>query len=129
MNLQMDIFRRYYALTDKFTDGLNPSVLPQWPTMYWWISSVGIPNSHRQVYRRYESVGMSHYHRRDKSVGIFQAKNFFWRAISVCKTIGKCFFFIFPTDIATNSGITDERKADGRIPSLRMSVNKLSTKS
>jgi hypothetical protein len=38
-------------------------------------------------------------------------------------------FFIFPTDIATDSGITDERKIDGRIPSMRMSVNKLLTKS
>jgi hypothetical protein len=49
-------------------------------------------------------------------------------AIFVCKTIGKC-FFIFLTDIATDSGVTDERKADGRIPSVRMSVNKLPTKS
>jgi hypothetical protein len=38
-------------------------------------------------------------------------------------------FFIFPTDIATDSGITDEMKADGRIPSVRTSVNKLPMKS
>jgi uncharacterized protein (DUF2344 family) len=63
-----------------------------------------------------------------KSVGIFQAGIFFWCAISVCKTIGK-FFFIFPTDIATKYGITDERKADGRFPSMMTSVNKLPTKS
>jgi hypothetical protein len=54
----------------------------------------------------------------------FKRETFFWRVISVCKTIDKC-FFIFPTDIATDSGITDERKANGRIPS----VNKLLTKS
>jgi hypothetical protein len=88
----------FQTLTDTFTDGMNPS------------------------------VRMSHYHRWDKSVGIFQAGNFFLPAISVCKTIGKC-FFIFPTDIATDSGVTDERKADGRILSVRMSINKLPTKS
>jgi uncharacterized protein (DUF2344 family) len=63
-----------------------------------------------------------------KYVGIFQAGNFFWHTISVCKTIGK-FFFIFPTDIATNYGITDERKVDERIPSVMMSVNKLPMRS
>jgi hypothetical protein len=41
------------------------------------------------------TVGKSHYHRRDKSIGIFQAGNFFfWHATSVCKTIGKCFFYV-----------------------------------
>jgi len=111
MNLQMDIFGRYYTLTDNFTDGRNPPVFysachnDRW--MYRQISSVGIPNIHRQFYRRFSSVGMSHYHRRAKSVGIFQAGNFFfWHAISVYKTIGK-FFFIFLTDIAMESGITD----------------------
>jgi hypothetical protein len=38
-------------------------------------------------------------------------------------------FFIFPTDIATDCGIIDERKADGRIPSVMTSVNKLPMKS
>jgi hypothetical protein len=68
------------------------------------------------------------YHWQAKSVGIFQAGNFFLRSIYVCKTISKC-FFIFPTDIATNSWITDERKADGRILSVMISVNKLPMKS
>ena len=64
-----------------------------------------------------------------KSVGIFQAGNFFfWRAIFVCKTIGKL-FFIFPIDIATEYGITNERKADRYIPSVMTSVNKLPMKS
>jgi hypothetical protein len=38
-------------------------------------------------------------------------------------------FFVLPTDIATNGGITDEQKADGRILSVKKSVNKLSTNS
>ena len=58
----------------------------------------------------------------------FKRETFFFHAISVCKTIGK-FFFIFLTDIAMDSGITDERKAVGRIPLVRTSVNKLPTKS
>jgi hypothetical protein len=36
-------------------------------------------------------------------------------------------FFVFPTDIATEWGITDERKGDKHIPSVRMSVNKSPT--
>ena len=58
----------------------------------------------------------------------FKQETFFLHAIFVCKTIGK-FFFMLPTDIATDSGITDERKADGRIPSVKTSVNKLPTNS
>jgi hypothetical protein len=33
-------------------------------------------------------------------------------------------FFVFPTDIATEWGITNEGKADGRNLSVKMSVNK-----
>jgi hypothetical protein len=36
-------------------------------------------------------------------------------------------FFVFPTDIATEGGITDEGKADGRNPSVMTSVKKSST--
>jgi hypothetical protein len=36
-------------------------------------------------------------------------------------------FFVFPTDIATEGGITDERKADGRNPSVTTSANKSPT--
>jgi hypothetical protein len=36
-------------------------------------------------------------------------------------------FFVLPTDIATEWGITDESKADGRNLSVRMSVNKSPT--
>jgi hypothetical protein len=94
-----DLRSVFQTFTDNFTDGLKPSVCHT------------------------ITDGL-------KSVGIFQAGNcfFFLRAISVCKTIGN-FFFIFPTDIATKYGITDERKADGRFPSVMTSVNKLPTKS
>jgi hypothetical protein len=51
---------------------------------------------------------------------------FFWRARSVCKTVGKC-FFVFPTDIPTEWGITDEGKAGGHIPSVMTSVKKSPT--
>jgi hypothetical protein len=36
-------------------------------------------------------------------------------------------FFVFLTDIATEGGITDERKADGRNPSVMTSVKKSPT--
>jgi hypothetical protein len=36
-------------------------------------------------------------------------------------------FFVFPTDILTEWGITDEGKADGCIPSVMMSVKKSPT--
>jgi hypothetical protein len=36
-------------------------------------------------------------------------------------------FFVFPTDIATERGITDEGKADGRNPSVMTSVKKSPT--
>ena len=133
MILQTDILGRYFTFTDNFTNGLNPSVFGSTShndrRMYRRISSVGISNTHRQLYRRYVSISMSQYHRQDKSVSIFQAGTFFLRAISVCKTISKCFFFVFPTDITMDDGITDERKADRLIPSVKTSVNKLPTNS
>jgi hypothetical protein len=36
-------------------------------------------------------------------------------------------FFVFPTDIATEGGITDKGKADGRNPSVMTSVKKSPT--
>jgi hypothetical protein len=129
MNLQTDIFGRYYSLTDNFTDGLNSSVFysacHNYRQIYRRIFSVGIPNTHRQIYQRYNSIGMSHYHRRDKSIGIFQAGNFFFCAQFPSVKPSANVFFIFLTDIATDYGITDKKKADGCIPS----VNKLPTKS
>jgi len=99
MILQTDILGRYFTFTDNFTNGLNPSVFGSTShndrRMYRRISSVGISNTHRQLYRRYVSISMSQYHRQDKSVSIFQAGTFFLRAISVCKTISKCFFLFF----------------------------------
>jgi hypothetical protein len=72
---------------------------------------------------------MSHYHRRDKSVGIFQAENFFFGAQFSSIKPSANIFFIFPIDIATDSGIIDERKADRLSPSVRTSINKLPMKS
>jgi hypothetical protein len=37
------------------------------------------------------------------------------------------FFFVFPTEIPTEWGITDEGKAGGRIPSVMTSVKKSPT--
>jgi hypothetical protein len=67
---------------------------------------------------------MSHYHRRDKSVGIFQAGNFFFCAQFPSVKSSANVFFILPTDIVTDGGI-----ANGHIPSVMMSVNKLPTNS
>jgi hypothetical protein len=36
-------------------------------------------------------------------------------------------FFVFPTNIPTEGGITDDGKADGLIPSMMMSVKKSPT--
>jgi len=131
MNLQTDIFGRYFELTDHFTDGHNPSVLysacqKDW-RIYRQISSVGIPIIYRQLYRRFLFIGMSHTITDGlKSVGIFQAGNFFFGA--QCSSVKLSQMFFFPTDIATKSGIIDEKKVDGRIPSGRTSVNILPTK-
>jgi hypothetical protein len=40
----------------------------------------------------------------------FQQELFFWCAFSVCETTGNIFF---PTDLATECGITDEKDVDG----------------
>jgi hypothetical protein len=133
----MEYIRRHLTVaatvTDNFNDGLNPSVFDSAchndRRMYRRISSIGISNTHRQLYRRYVSVGMSHYHGRDKSVCIFQAGNFFFCAQFLSVKPSANVFFILPIDIATDGGITDERKADGRIPSVRTSINKLPTNS
>jgi hypothetical protein len=62
-----------------------------------------------------------------KSVGIFQAGIFFFCAhfLSVKPSVNG--FFVFPTNIPTEWGITDEGKADGRIPSGMTSVKKSPT--
>ena len=64
-----------------------------------------------------------------KSVGIFQAGNFFFGAQIPSVKPSANGFFVFPTDIATEWEITDERKADGRNPSVKTLVNKSLTNS
>ena len=53
-----------------------------------------------------------------KSVSIFQAGNFFFGAQIPFVKPSANGFFVFPIDIAMECGITDERLADGRIPSV-----------
>ena len=78
-------------------------------------------------YRRILSVGnaVGNYRlnfRRIYSIGNVPAGNFFIGArVSVCKTIGGC-FFLFATDLATEIGFTDDWYTDGRVPSVRPSV-------
>jgi len=61
------------------------------------------------------------------SVGIFQVGNFFFGAQIPSEKPSANGFFVFPTDIATKWGIADERKADGRNPSVKRSINKSPT--
>ena len=86
----------FHTLTDNFTDRLNPSAFDSsfhnYRRLYRWIYSVGISNTH-QLYQQYLAVGKSRYHRRNKIRRyISSGKLFFWRANSVCITIGKWFF-------------------------------------
>jgi hypothetical protein len=60
--------------------------------------------------------------RRIYSVGNVPAGNFFFGArVSVCKTVGGC-FFLFATDLATEMRFTDDWYTDRRVPSVRPSV-------
>ena len=115
-------------ITKGFTDGLNPSAFDSschnYRRIYRQIYSVGISNTHRQIYRRYVAIDKSRYHRRNKIRRyISSGKLFFGAQIPSVKpsTNG---FFVFPTDIVTEWGITDEGKADGRNPSVKTSVKK-----
>jgi hypothetical protein len=75
------------------------------------------------------SVGKSRYHRRGENRQyISSGKLFFGAQIPSIKPSANG-FFVFPTDIATEFGITDEGKADGHNPSVKMSINKLPTNS
>jgi hypothetical protein len=64
-----------------------------------------------------------------KFVGIFQVRNFFFGVQIPFVKPSTNGFFVFLTDIATEYGITDERKVDGRILSVTTPVNKLPTNS
>jgi predicted choloylglycine hydrolase len=95
------------TITDEFTDG--------------YIQSVFQTLTDKFTNGMYLSVN----HDKNPSV-YFKRETFFWRANSVCKTIGK-FFFVFPTDIAMECGITDEGKANGHNLSVKTLVNKSPT--
>jgi hypothetical protein len=63
-----------------------------------------------------------------KSVGIFQAGIFFFFCAQIPSVkLSANGFFVLSTDIATECGITDERKADGRNPSVMTLVKKSPT--
>jgi hypothetical protein len=115
----------FHTLTDRFTDGMNLSVFDSschnYRRIYRRIYSVGISNTHRQIYWRYVAVGKSWYHRRNKIRRyISSGKLFFSTQIPSVKPSANG-FFVFPTDIAMEYGITDERKADGCNPSVNKS--------
>jgi hypothetical protein len=57
-----------------------------------------------------------------------QAGNFFFGAQMLSGKPSANSFFVFPTDIATEWGITNEGKADRLGPSVKKSVNKSSMK-
>jgi hypothetical protein len=90
--------------------------------IYRRIYSVGISNTHRQIYRRYVAVGQSQYHRWNKIRRYISSRNYFFGAQIPSVKPSANGFFVFPTDIVTECGITDERKVDGHIPSVKTSV-------
>jgi len=66
-----NIFIWYATITDAFTDGKSLLIF----------------------YRELKNIHcICHYHRHNIFVSIFPVGIFFWRAFSVCKTIGNCFF-------------------------------------
>ena len=116
----------------RFTDVMNPSAFDSschtYRRIYRRIYLIGISNTHRQIYQRYVSVGQSRYHRRNKNPLVYFKREtvFFGAQIPSVKPSAND-FFVFPTDIATEWGITDKRKADGHNPSVKTSVNKSPT--
>jgi hypothetical protein len=65
-----------------------------------------------------------HTHGQNNPSLYFKREFFFWRPIFICKTIGNCFFFLL-TNLAMESGITDEKKADSMFLSVKALVKKL----
>jgi hypothetical protein len=67
-------------------------------------------------------------YRRTKNPSVyFKRESFFFGAQIPSIKPSANGFFVFPTDIATEWGITDEGKADGRNPSVMTSVKKSPT--
>ena len=117
----------FHTLTDSFTDTMNLSAFDSSYHNYQWIYrriySVGISNTHWQLYRRYVAVGKSRYHRRNKIRRYISSRKLFFgvRILSIKPSANS--FFVFLTDIVTEYGITDKRKADRIITSVKTSVN------
>jgi hypothetical protein len=109
----MDLIRRHLTeattLTDDFTDGYIRSVFTDRFTNGFF-PSVKHDITDGIKIRRYISSG----------------NLFFGAQISSVKPSANG-FFVFPTDIATEWGITDERKGDGHMLSVMIPVNKSPT--
>jgi hypothetical protein len=70
-------------------------------------------------------MGKSRYHRRTKNPSVyFKRESFFFCAQIPSVKPSANGFFVLPTNIAMEWGITDERKADGRNPLVMTSVKK-----
>ena len=119
-SIHRHIYRRIYSVGISNTHRQTESVgiWHNYRRIYRLIYTVSITNTHRQLYRRYVSVGKSRYHRRMKICRyISSGKLFFGAQIPSVKPSANG-FFMFPTDIATKWGITDEGKADRCNPSM-----------
>jgi hypothetical protein len=117
-NLLTDLIRRYLTIpttmTDKCTDGYLRSVFQT-------LTDKFIDGMHPSVCHTITD--------RINPLIYFKRETFFLGAQFPFVKPSANVCFIFLRDIATDSGITDERKADGRIMSVRTLVNKLPTKS
>jgi hypothetical protein len=119
-------------LTDRLTDGINPSAFnsscQQYRRIYRRIYSVGISYTHRWIYRRIFSVDQSQYHQRNENPSVyFKRESFFFGTQILSVKPSANGFLVFPTDIATEGGITNEGKADRHNPSVMTSVKKSPT--
>ena len=102
----------FHTLTDRFTDGQFPSVnhnITDGLKIRQYSSSGNITDGLK--IRRYISSG----------------NLFFFGAQILSAKPSANGFFVFPTDMATEVGITDEGKADGRNPSVMTLVKKSPT--
>jgi len=116
--LPTNLIRRYFTvlatITDKFTNGYFRSVFQTLTDKF--TEGINLSVCHTIT----DGINPSVYIKRE---------TFFFGAQFPSVKPSANVFFIFPTDIATDYGITDERKADRYIPSVMTSVNKLPMKS
>jgi hypothetical protein len=113
----MDLIRRYFTvpatMTDEYTDGYLRSVFQTFTD--------NVTNGMNPLVCHTITDGIN-------PLVYFKRETFFCEQFPLVKPSANV-FFIFPTDIAMECGITNERKAERRIPSVMTSVNKSPTKS